>query len=423
MKIAIIAPFKDFNPAFSLSSIVADQIRMLTEYGHEVDLIVDAHFNREKFPNKDIERATIRAIIPHIDQVDYQSNDLSPEHKRFLDDYVRELSPVIAQCGYVFTHDCILTGWFLPYGLGNALLAKQHPMVVWMHWVHSIPDPSNRRDWWDKELLFPSGTRHKIIYPNETDRMLVAERYGGDMDLVRVIPHIRDIRTLLRFTDATCAFIKRHPHIIHADIVQAYPASSDRLSSKGVDKLIKLFGRIKQLSYSVCLIIANQWATSRQRKEDIQVYKDLAVAEGLSPAEVLWTSDIGPEYEIGIPRDMLVDLYQLSNVFAFPTTHESFGLVLPEAMICGAFPVLNRSLPLHAEIMDGVGLYYNFGSFSQHVNFDMDQYLWHVAASFIGRWQQNEGMLAKSLCRQKFNWDEAYRRDYMPIMAEASVWA
>ena len=165
-----------------------------------------------------------------------------------------------------------------------------------------------------------------MVFPNRTDAGLVAAQYRGDPEDVVVIPHIKDLRSFWDFNAETCRFIEEHPEIMAADVVQLLPASADRLWHKRVDVVISIFGALKRLGLSVCLVVANQWATGRGRKEELKTYQGLARDEGLEwGEEVVFTSEFGEKYEKGISKTMIRELFLCSNLFVFPTHHESFG--------------------------------------------------------------------------------------------------
>jgi len=189
-----------------------------------------------------------------------------------------------------------------------------------------------------------------------------------------------------------------------------------------------IFSNFKRLGRSVCLVIANQWATGKQQRESVNQYIESCRDLQLIPdQEVIFTSrwkagdnlDKAP-YGLGIPKRMLRELMQYSNLFIFPTIEESFGLVLPEAVLAGGvLPVLNRSLPMMQEVAGNKALYFEFGSFTHEHNIeDPDQYFDSVAKVILSRMNQDESVRVKTFMRQRYNWSSLYRNTYAPVMSE-----
>ena len=432
-KIAILTNFMEFNPGYSLTGIVQDQARMLLSHGHTVHIFVNEKYNKDKYPalpDEDFTRYAlphenydVRPLVPFAHLKDYQSiNDLSDDHKQTIQDTTEVLIRTMPEYDYVFTHDFIFTGWFLPYGQGCRKAGEHETLkdLRWFHWIHSIP--SAARDWW---RIKEWGPRHKLVFPNKTDSLRVAEQYWGDLSDVRVIPHIKDLRSWWDFDPMTCEFLRDHPHVMQADLLKVYPASTDRLSAKRVEDVIMLLAEMKRRGLKTCLIIANQWATGRQRMEDVDHYYKIANRNGLKPhQEYIMTSTWKQEVATGIPKRMLRELFLMANLFIFPTREESFGLVGPEAALEGMMCVFNKSLHMMPEVNGMTGLYFDFGSYTnQFVPENRGKYLRDVASVILGRMQRNESLMCKTFHRCAYNWDALYSRYYEPFMGEAHLWA
>jgi len=417
-RIAILTCFQDFNPGYSLTGIVSDQVRMLREHDHETHLFVCSVFNDKEFPAP--KEAIMHKSIPFAHLIDYDSvSKITADHKDIVYETKKVLIKELEDIDIVFTHDFVFTGWNLPYYEGMRQASPFLPNVKWLHWIHSIP--SRMSDWWNINNL---SDNHKLVYPNATDKLLVAEQYRGEVRRVRHIHHIKDLRTWFDFGENTCNFIKRYPAMMQAEIIQVYPASVDRLSAKRVKEVIMIFAAMKRMGASVCLVIASQWATGKKQKEDTGVYKKFASSEGLLvDEEFIFTHDFDPKYEVGIPKQMLRELLLCSNVFIYPTREETFGLVLPEACLLGVLPVLNASLDMMREIGGGIGIYHDFGSNRrQHSVPDEKRYYKDIAMITLGRIRENESVMAKTFHRLNYNWDNLYEREYLPIFGESELW-
>lgn len=430
MKIAILTTFNEFNPGYSLTGIVTDQIAMLTRYGHDIHLFVNEQYNPGNFPQPAAARSTasggeagkleVRQQIPFTHLVDYNSKSkLSDEHRGIAKKTAQVMVKELDGFDAVFTHDFVFTGWNVPYCIGCMNASGELKGLPWLHWIHSVP--TAMRDWW---YVQDYGPQHRIIYPNFTDRIRVAEQYRGNVNHVRIIPHIKDLRSWKRFDTDTCWIIDQVPAIMQADVVQLLPASVDRLEAKRVKEVIWIFSYIKKMGRSVCLVIANQWATTREHHETLGEYKALVNQAGLKYGEeVIFTSDLKKEWEVGVSRDVICDLFDCSNVFIFPTREESFGLVVPEAGLAGVIPVLNRSLDMQREISGGTALYFDFGSYHRTHNLENPQkYYEDIAWIILGRMLLDESIKIKTFMRQRYNWDYLWKNYYGPTLAEAKTW-
>ena len=416
MKVAILTPFQDFNEGYSLAGIVKDQITMLQRYDNEVTLFTSERFNRKGF---DLE-VEVRELIPFAHLIDYQSaNDLTREHTAVKDKTRDILIKELQGFDIVFEHDMNFQGWHLPYGQAIIEASEQLHNTIFLHWVHSIP--SGLKDFWNVRAW---GSNHRLVFPNKHDAIVVAEQYRGGLENVVVIPHIKDMRTFFDFCPETCEFIDEYPAVMQADIVQILPASTDKLSSKKLAEVVRIFANLKKMFKSVCLVVANQFATTKQPKQSLKPYIALAKELGLEPGkDFIFTSKFKePAYEYGISKRMVRELFLLSNLFVFPTWCESFGLVVPEASLAGGVLLcLNKSLQMQMEISGFTCQYFDFGSYTH--NFapaNPDQYFHDVAQIIKGRILQNEAIASKAYMRQRYNFDHLYINYYEPTMKDLS---
>jgi glycosyltransferase involved in cell wall biosynthesis len=421
LRIAILTNFKEFHPGFSLTGIVRDQITTLQRYGHDVTLFVAEEYSETNWPadlHCRIERAIPRPVHTKPKDIPTSMKELAKDHKRVSKSFAKILEKKLQEFEIVITHDFMLPNWhWLPYAVGLRMASESTRHLRFLHWIHSVPWMGGK--WWSIRHL---GRNHRIIYPNETDRLRVAGIYGGKPDSVRVIPHIKDLRTFCDFHPDTCEFIDRYPGVMNASIVQVYPASSDRLTAKRLKELIWIFKEFKQRSFSVCLVVANQMVNPTRQREDIEHYRNVARRNGLSEQEVIFTSEFKvPTYESGLPKRILRELMQCMNLFVFPSREESFGLVLPEASLSsGCLTICNGSLDMLREIAGLNGLFFEFGSYSRKFKPGNERECYQAMASVIlARMKEDDGLQARTHFRRKLNGDYLYTHYYQPILEEA----
>lgn len=407
--------FMEFLPGYSLTGIVKDQITMLKRHLFEPHLFVSEKYNGEEFAPG----IPVHKKVPFSHLRDYTSKkDISSEHKMTAKATAKMLIDECSDFDAIFTHDWIFTGWNYPYGLACQIAAPTMDKPRWFHWVHSVP--SGGRDYWEIKAY----GKAKLIFPNRTDAIVAAENFKGEINDVRVIPHIKDIRTFWDFHKETWDIIDKMPNLMQADIVQILPASADRLTAKRVKEVISIFGHLSRHAKKVCLLVANQWATERQHKEDVSKYLKHAEACGLIPGqEVAFTSEILPEYSVGVPKEILRELFLLGNLFVFPTKEESFGLVVPEAALHGVELILNRSLPMQMEVAGNNAQFFDFGSYRhEHHLSNPDKYFADIAQIIAGIMLRDSSIRAKTFARRAYNMDTLFNDYYWPILGESKTW-
>jgi len=426
MKIALMTNFSKFQPYYSLTYVVKDMAEMLARYNHEVHLFVSERWRdaEDQFaPGVIVEKK-----VPHGNLKDYGPNDeeLTPEHKLLRNNTAQMFRKELAD-GYelAITEDFVFQNWNKPYGLAIQDATKDLPNVRWLHRIHSVP--TVQTGWWN---IRNYGGKHKLVYPNKTDALRVAEMYKGWLEDVRVIPHIKDLRTWFEFGKDSRDIIDWCPQIMQADIVQVYPCSVDRLHAKRLDVVINIIANIKRQMRSVCLVVIPQWCTGDKQRALMEKYKVLAVKQGLDiGTDIIFTPEYPGEpkrFAVGVDRRVVRELQLCSNLFIFPTDHETFGLVLPEACLTGCpITVLNRSLPMMSEIAGYDGIFFDFGSYTQKVDRPIESvptFYKDLAMIILGEYNNNKPLQMKAWMRQKYNMDRIYHHFYAPIMAESKRW-
>lgn len=403
MRIAILTNFKAWNDSYSLTHVVHAQALTLAKYGHEVTV-----FTLEG------------SGLPEQNELPFYY-DCWPCLAKDADTDSKTLSAILPSFDAVFTHDWILNA-------GNALLRdslvkSQEALkdIPFLHWLHSAPN-FGPFDFWDINLY---GPKHKIVYPVHCDLQRVADKFKARRDQVRHIPHIVDLRILNDWHPDTWRVVDELPGLMSADYVQVYPSERWRMggSGKRVDKLILFFKTLKEAGADVCLLIVDSWSGFGE-SGDISEYRSIALRNDLSPHECAFSSTLlDGMFPDGLTRRILRELYQLSSVFVYPTHGESFGLPLPETVLCGgALPVFNSSLSVLDEVSGGFGAQCEFGSCEKGVqNPNERERLTQAVLELQAASMASESWKSRVWARQQFNMDRVYRDFYAPILREVTA--
>lgn len=419
MRVAILTSLTAFNTSYSLVSVVQGQAEALVRHGHEVGLFTCECLEPDSWEwckVSPIDRFSVINVIPQVpERICYvKRSDLVSAHGSLADELASRLTSMLKDYEIVFTHDLIFTGWNMPYAEVLMKICAALPDKRFYHWIHSIP--GNRFDWWNLSLY---GANSKIVYPTSADLDRVVDRFKCDIQNALTIPHIVDLRIISDFSKDGCDFINDFPGLMSADIVQVFPASSERLRGKGLDRLILAFAELKRRGYSVCLVCANQHTNPQNKIENLEWYRNIARRNGLLRSEFIFTSDWrNGRYASGIRRSMLRDLSTCSNVFLNPTIAESFGLVMPEASLWGGVvPIHNESLDCQAEVAGGHGHYVKMGSFKAPWQPRNEGVFFGSLADLIEKQVEIDSSVSqRTYYRQTLNMDAVYQKYYAPLL-------
>jgi len=215
MKVAILTEFNQLNPGFSLTGIVVDQYKMLKRHGHDVTLFVSEpeHYNNQY--DSQWEGVEVTRAVPRGALVDYQSlQDVTEESKQLSGRIAQWLVDEMPKYDIAITHDWVFVGWDAVYAAALMMTAEETRGTQFLHFIHSLP--SGQRDWW---VAAAYTKNHKLITPSYANRDVVIREYRCSEEEVRVIPHIKDLRTWFDFCQDTCDLIDEYPTVMQAKCV------------------------------------------------------------------------------------------------------------------------------------------------------------------------------------------------------------
>jgi len=336
MKIAILTAFRNMPESYSLVNDVRDQIKTLKKHGHEV-----VFFAQEGCKDDDIECET-RAVFPRFRM---KRNVEDTETKKKI---IKILEKELKGFDVVIEHDLIYISQYYTYR--KAIMEAKVPNVRWIHWAHSAMGGIS--------IKMP---RSKYVYMNYTDVPRFAQGIGVDVQDVRVVFNDKDPRLFFEWHPITCEIADKYD-LFNRDIMQTYPLCSTRMTAKGIEKVIKVFGCLKKLKRKVLLVVCN--ANARKHKQTVQDLLQLGYDKELGKKDILFTSTLSPTTVGGVPRAVVKDLMQISNLFIFPSISEVCSNVLLEASVTKQLLVLNKNFPPMFDFgEEGKSVMaYNFGS-------------------------------------------------------------
>lgn len=294
--------------------------------------------------------------------------------------------------------------------------------VKWLHWMHSGPSfrPLDGSPW-DNLVTLPRNSR--LIYMNYTDAIRAAEMYHVLPKDVRTIYNPMDIRELYEFHPVTRAIIEAND-LMNPEFLCVYPLSSTRMDATGkqLSKVIWIMGEIKKQGRSVALVVPNAHANADNEKKEIERMYELAYNKGLERRELVFTSlHESPTYELGVPHEVVRDLFTLGNLFIFPSYSENCPLVLLEAMAGKNILVLNQDFPAMRDFGQEHALYFRFSStVGPNPEFPggLDNYYKDVATLIISEYGQNKAIQAQTRLRREFNLDAIAKKQLIPAIEE-----
>lgn len=406
--IGIFTTFNDLNPAYSLCSVVIDQLTMLVKYNYKPILFVLPNF-KDKVPDG----VEVRKVIPQIILEPYKELNYPDHWKEDVAKVKDACEKNMQDIDILICHDIFFIDTYLPYNIG---LRESKLNTRILAWTHSAP--SNRPSITDNPHAnrFTLPPRTRLVFLNHDKAIALAEMYGAWLKDVRIVHNSRDPRTFWGLDPLTIKLIDEY-NILDADIISTYPLSTPRMMGIGkrLETVIKLHGKLKELGYKTKLIIPNAHANASKDKMTITQAQIWATEKGLSYEEVIFTSlEEPPKYEQGVSSKVVSDLFRLSNIFIFPTTSENSSLILAEAMLAGNLLVLNKLVGTLLEHVGNKALYLDF----DYRDKDNENYYLDLAKIIASEFENDKALQTKRRVFQKQNLDNIFKREIEPLLNE-----
>lgn len=401
MKIGIFTTFYKIDPGYSLCAVVLDQLLALTSHGYTPVLFVLPMFKDEAMVPKGVE---IRKIVPQLILEPYKELNY-PEHYREDVEKAKLLfEKNLQDITHLICHDIFFIDTYLPY---NIALRESNLNCKFFAWTHSAPSTRPVLDGNPHANRYTLPPRTKLVYLNHDKVTNIAEMYGAWNKDVRVVHNSRDPRTFWNLDPFVTELMNRYA-LLERDIISIYPLSTPRMvSGKGLDKVIRIHGKLKQLGYKTCLIVPNAHANASPEQRSISELRTWAAEQGIENHELIFTSQEKEENRLGVSPEIVSGLFRISNVFIFPTVSENSSLVLLEAMLSANLLVLNETVGTLREHAGDHALYMDF-SYREPKEKNETYYL-DLAKIIASQFENDKALQVKRRAFQKFNYDAIYK--------------
>jgi glycosyltransferase involved in cell wall biosynthesis len=354
-RIVLLTALSYFPPAYSVSTVVFDQARMLARNPKWlVQIWVMEGTKLDSLPPLP-ENIVVRAIVPN---VAWKEDVIDVGAVERLALAVRSnLFPL--GNATIITHDLLFISHYLTFAAAIHAIG-QTKAFAWLHVCHSAaakerPDGEARK----YRATLPAG--HRLLCLNGADSLFLAEYYDVDIRRVSVAANARDITTF-GAVDPMAATIIDENALTDADVVQIFPVSGTRMGAKGVPTIIRILGQIIKKGLKAKLVLVNAHSNSGAVRATLDAYKEHADKEGLGAENLIITSERFPHTQAeGLSVQAVHDLFAVSNLFILPSLSEASSLVMLEAALSGCLIVSNSSLHTVRNISDW-SMSFPFGS-------------------------------------------------------------
>ena len=419
MKIALLTMFNGLNSTYSLVNVVAEQLRMILDAGMKVKVLVSESCPlEERFGVFLDERIEWVKVINHLDGQQIHWRDYSQTngevHETFFkeaDVIAEDLVDKLQDIDVCIMHDIHYQGWHLVHNVAIRKAQETLPKVKFIAFTHSAPVNRPNNPKWPFSARYTPMPNTLYVYPTQSGISALAKQYNVPEGRCRVVNNSLDI---LSFASNEIQILSKEIDLLSPDVLIVYPG---RLTlAKKFEKVAMLGGAIKKHWEKSVSVVFCDFPSS-----DIpsNTYKALIRAQGatygLANQDIIFTSDL-KEFKSGFPRNAVLELFSLSNLFICPSFSESFGLTVIEAASKGNCLVLNERVPALEELGKNLNAYFikwdarNFGFDTKETyNPSEESYLKEHARVIVNMMRENPVIKAKTLARQRYSpkwvWD------------------
>ncbi len=427
MKVALLTLFGHLQSTSSLVNVVAEQLQMLLNAGISTKLLVCEQCPDSErygiFLDERIEWVKVKNTYNEKPIIWYDYSEPTQElHDTFYyeaESIAKELVKHLSDVTVCIVHDILYHSVHLVNNVALREAQKELPDTKFLAFSHSAPLKAPFQPTYPFSCRFTPMPATRYVTFTYALIPTLAKQYHVPEGKCRVITHSLN---LLQGMSADLNRIAQETDLLSPDILIVYPARFT--PEKQFEKVAALAGALKSASHqSVKVIFCDIPAADT----DLDSYKafvaQTGVTFGLDRQDMVFTSDLG--YANGFPREAVLDLFTLSNLFISASMSESFQLTVIEAASRGNFLVLNKNVPALEELGKHLDAYfipwdaYIAGTQITESYFPSEaDFLNSRAQEIVDLMMADRVLKAKTLCRQRFSPKWVWENQLEPIINE-----
>ena len=436
-KIAILTDFLDLDMQYGLVPAVLNQLITLKGKGYDPHLfVVEGTENEEIAPSIKLlpEGIKVKPLVPFMHLYDYQYGTKEQKHsvsplgekvgnkpaKTNLKKQVKLaqkcLEEELSQYDIVIEHDMLYQTWKIPYNQAIRNIGKNHPGIKWVHWCHSAPSARPHNLPYPHDLRFTPMPNSTWVTMNDAMRSGFALQYSVPIDKVKTIYHTIDYPAHRRFHPLSTEIWKTH-QLWKPELIVVAVSRFDHARAKGNYDVAEFVRELKKLT-SVQLIYVNSWSHTDKAKKAIEQMKEIV-------PDAVFTSEFGKDYETGVPHEVVVDMFDLANIYLLPSQSETFSFTMAEAALGKNLLAVNADLSPLVELMPlEVATHIPWGSdwggeqVKRNYQPNKELFMYDRAKELYEEYKKNRSLLAHRRALRTFSPEAVWDKQYKPLIED-----
>jgi glycosyltransferase involved in cell wall biosynthesis len=184
---------------------------------------------------------------------------------------------------------------------------------------------------------------------------------------------------------------------------------------------MELIGALNRLCDTKMLFL-NSWSNDDKTKAKIASIREHAIKHGVPEENIIFSSEMGRHWELGVPQEVVHDMYQISNMLVFPSTSETFSFTLAEAAATKNFLVLNGKLEVMRELVGDdahyIDSYAKYSGIQHKIDYKPSraQYIQEQADRIYIEMRANKPLMAQRTYLKKFRAKNIWESEMKPLV-------